>query len=169
MDSGKVNQMLTLGANFGVLIGIILILIELNQNADLMRAQMTQERANHLVEKYDAIIHSDFWPAIAAKRAEANSREDWIAALTPEEYQRVLFTYYRDINDVANQFYQYQQGYLPQEVWDNSSKNQIERLISLAADLGRKRLGSNPAFREELRRIADEEGLPYPDDDGVWK
>ncbi len=58
MDSGKVNQMLTLGANFGVLIGIILILIELNQNADLMRAQMTQERANHLVDKYDANIHS---------------------------------------------------------------------------------------------------------------
>ncbi len=169
MDSGKVNQMLTLGANFGVLIGIILILIELNQNADLMRAQMTQERANHLVDKYDANIHSEFWPAIAAKRAEANSREEWIAALTPEEYQRVLYTYYRDINDVANQFYQYQEGYLPQEIWDAASRDQIVRLIALAADLGRKRMGANPAFREELRRIADEEGLPYPDDDGVWK
>jgi len=43
------------------------------------------------------------------------------------------------------------------------------RLIALAADLGRKRMGANPAFRDELRRIADEEGLPYPDDDGVWK
>jgi len=169
MSSGKVNQWLTLGANFGVLIGIILILIELNQNADLMRAQMTQERANHLVEKYDAIIHSEFWPAIAAKQAEANSREEWIAALTPEEYQRVLHTFYRDINDVANQFYQYQEGYLPQEVWDAASRDQILRLISLGAALGRTRMGSNPAFREELRRIADEEGLPYPDDGGVWK
>ncbi len=80
-----------------------------------------------------------------------------------------MHTFYRDFNHVANQLYQYQEGYLPQEVWYTSSRNQIERLISLGADLGRERMGSNPAFREELRRIADEEGLPYPDDDGVWK
>ena len=103
------------------------------------------------------------------KRAEANSREEWITALTPEEYQRVLHTYYRDINDVANQFYQYQEGYLPQEIWESASRDQIMRLIPLAAALDRKRMGSNAAFREAVRKIAEEEGLPYPDDNGVWR
>jgi hypothetical protein len=42
MASDKVNKWLTFGANIAVLIGIVLILIELGQNADLMRAQLAQ-------------------------------------------------------------------------------------------------------------------------------
>lgn len=38
MDAEKVNRWLTLGANLGVLVGIVLILTELNQNSELMRA-----------------------------------------------------------------------------------------------------------------------------------
>lgn len=39
MDSDKLNRWLTLGANLGVLVGIILLVIELNQSRDMMRAQ----------------------------------------------------------------------------------------------------------------------------------
>ncbi len=68
MDSNKVNRWLTLGANLGVLLGIILILIELNQNADLMKAQMTQARADNVLENIRERQHSDHWPKIAAKQ-----------------------------------------------------------------------------------------------------
>ncbi len=169
MDFGKVNRWLTLAANLGVLGGIILILIELNQNSDLMRAQMTQERANHLVDMFDANIHSDYWPKIAAKREESNSEKEWIASLTGEEYQRVFYVYLREINDVRNQFYQYQQGYLPQVVWDASSRGQIMRLLNLAAALGRpERFEGDADFKAEIKRIAEEENLPFPNDDGTW-
>jgi hypothetical protein len=40
MDSDRINRWLTLGANVGVLVGIILLVLELNQNSVLMRAQI---------------------------------------------------------------------------------------------------------------------------------
>ena len=170
MDSDKINRWLTLGANLGVLGGIALILIELDQNADLMRAQMVQERANHLVEKYDAIIHSEFWPKIAAMQANADNRGNWVSSLSAEDYQRVLHTYYREINDIRNQHYQYHQGYLPQEIWDAASRGQITRMILLAKALNRpESLIGDTEFHAHLRSIAAEENLPIPDADGRWK
>ena len=44
MDSDRVNRWLTLGANIGVLIGIVLLVIEVRQNNENLVAQ---ERANY--------------------------------------------------------------------------------------------------------------------------
>ena len=68
MKWDSVNRWLTLGANIGVLVGIILILTELDQNADLMRAQMSQSRSDSITARYADMMHSDYWPAIEAKR-----------------------------------------------------------------------------------------------------
>ena len=158
-----------LAANIGVLLGLIVLIIEIGQNTEMMRAQMTQERTNHLVQKFDANIHSDYWPTIAAKRDEASSTSDWIESLTGEEYQRVLNAYYRDISDIRNQFYQYQQGYLPQEVWDASTRGQIIRLLNLGSALGRpERFEGNAALKAEIKDIAETEKAPFPNDDGTW-
>ena len=43
VDSDRVNRWLALGANIGVLIGIALLIVELNQNRDMMRAQTRNE------------------------------------------------------------------------------------------------------------------------------
>ncbi len=170
MDSNTVNRWLTLGANLGVLVGIILILIELNQNAELMRAQIAQTRADNLISSMEDRMHSDHWPAISAKLyLDGEMRGDDLASLSPEERERVFYYYYRNINDIRNQFYQYQQGYLPQEVWDASSRGQIIRLLNLGAALGRpERFEGNAEFKAEIRRIAEEEKVPFPNDDGTW-
>ena len=47
MDSDRLNQWLSLGANIAVLIGIGLLVIELNQNHDMMRAQTRSEISQH--------------------------------------------------------------------------------------------------------------------------
>ena len=51
MNSDRINRWLTLFANFGVVIGILLLIFELNQNRDLMKAQIrhqiSQEEANY--------------------------------------------------------------------------------------------------------------------------
>ena len=171
MDTNKVNRWLTLGANLGVLVGIVLILIELNQNADLMKAQMTQERANQLGTLYDTMIHSDYWPDIEAKRYAANSDDEWIDLLTPAEQIRVRYRYFREHDDIRNQYYQYKEGYLPQRIWDTSTRAQIVRMIQLAAALDRDWLGLDVEreFKAEIFRIAAEEGLPVPNADGVWE
>lgn len=43
MDTDRLNRWLTLGANIGVLVGIILLVIELDQNKDMVRAQTRNE------------------------------------------------------------------------------------------------------------------------------
>lgn len=43
MDTDRLNRWLTLGANIGVLLGIILLVVELGQNHEMMRAQIRNE------------------------------------------------------------------------------------------------------------------------------
>ena len=128
LDSTRLNRWLTLGANFGVLVGIILILIELNQNAEMMRLQMTQARADLVVQSYIDRQHSDQWPSIAAKRRATNSVEAWIELLTPEEYERVFYHQLAEYHSIRNQYVQYKAGYLDEEIWQSSTRGQIERL-----------------------------------------
>ncbi len=44
MNSEKVNSWLTLGANLGVLVGIIFLAAEIRQNSDLARLQFAEDR-----------------------------------------------------------------------------------------------------------------------------
>ncbi len=159
MDTDRLNRWLTLGANLGVLTGIIFIFIELNQNADLMRAQMVQSRADNLVSSFETRMHSDYWPEIASKQRTAASYEDWIDSLTPNEYERVRFLYFREINDIRSQYYMYREGLLPQEFWDEATRGQIVRTMRLERAL---QWGCNPdsEFFVVLNRIASEEGVP---------
>jgi hypothetical protein len=48
--SAKITRWLTLGANLGVLIGIALVLVELDQNREMMRAQIRNELALGIVD-----------------------------------------------------------------------------------------------------------------------
>jgi hypothetical protein len=47
LKADAINRWLTLGANLGVLVGIFLLIAELNQNSTLMRAQIFNDRAGH--------------------------------------------------------------------------------------------------------------------------
>lgn len=58
MKAENLNRWLTLGANLGVLVGIILLIAELNQNSTLMRAQIFNERAGHGIAQFMAVAES---------------------------------------------------------------------------------------------------------------
>ena len=58
MEPDKVNRWLTLGANFGVLIGIILLVVELDQNRDMIRAQARNDISRH-VSDHLAVLGSN--------------------------------------------------------------------------------------------------------------
>jgi len=169
MNLSNINTWLTFGSNLAVLVGIVLILLELNQNADLMRAQMSQERANLVVQQYEARIHSDYWPQIAAKRAEYGTGREFVSSLDPIEYQRLRNSYLAEINNVRNQYFLYSEGYLSEDVWRAQSVGQASRMIALAYAFGvPEPFEGNPGFREELQRIAEEYELPFPDENGYW-
>ena len=58
MKADSVNRWLTLGANLGVLIGIILLLVELDQNATMMEAQIWNERTSQGIGLFMSIAES---------------------------------------------------------------------------------------------------------------
>ena len=55
----NLNSWLSLGANVGVVIGLILLVVEINQNTQLTRAQMNQDRATTAMSEQQATYTSE--------------------------------------------------------------------------------------------------------------
>ena len=94
MNADRVNRWLTLGANIGVLIGIILLLVELDQNRVLARAQIHQDRSDAWVASRFARADSEFVAPIMEKIYAAGYPEnmkamDVVDKLTPEVLERI--------------------------------------------------------------------------------
>ena len=69
MDSDRLNRWLALGANIGVLVGLLLVLLQMNQNEELLRVQIT----NEFFESYiaaDTTFAGENLPAIWQKSVE---------------------------------------------------------------------------------------------------
>ena len=49
MDADNLNKWLTLVANIGVVIGLVLLIYEIRQNSELVRAQIHQARSDSKV------------------------------------------------------------------------------------------------------------------------
>jgi hypothetical protein len=160
MDGGKLNKWLTLGANLAVLIGIVLILLELNQNADLMRAQMTQARGDNVVQTYRDLMASDGWLEIRAKQRAAKSTKEWIESLSPTEYERAWYRELIDFHDLRTQFFQYKSGYLDPRIWETSGRSQARRHMERRPYFRFEVSDPNDEFYEYLNNVARESGLP---------
>ena len=168
MESSRTNQWLTLAANVGVLIGLIVLIFELGQNTDMMRAQIVQSRAENSSAVLTASIHSEFWPQLAAKRTAADSDEAWISSLTPVEYERVRLEYVREVNNLQHLFYQYQEGYMPQSMWDGPVRRQYLRWLRLAIEFGQNCQRDEPFF-VFVRELAQQENTATCGSNGKWQ
>ena len=179
VSSKNFSNWITLSANLAVLVGIVLVLLELNQNSDLMRAQITQVRADNLIASMESRMHSEHWPRISAKLREAATESqthrgdviyttELLKILDPVERERVFYFYLREINDLRAQYIQMQQGYLPEVVWNTSSRGQVIRTMTLAAAFNRP-CNRDEEFRNELNRIAAEEGIPQCSGESAWR
>ncbi len=103
MESDRLNRWLTLGANVGVLIGIVLLIIELDQNRDMMRAQIRNELARGVQDLLGiALANQDL--------ADLLIRADTGESLSPAEslrvgvWEQLIFRYWENVH------YQYRQG-----------------------------------------------------------
>ena len=168
MNADQINRWLTLAANIGVLVGIVVLIVEIGQNTDLMRAQMVQARADMLAAQYDAQINADFWPEIMAKWRAASSDDEWIESLSPVDYERVFMAYLKDTNYLQHLFYQYQEGYMPPEIWNGTVRRQFVRYFEFAKLFSRT-CAREEAFNLMLRELADEEDIAVCAEDGHWE
>jgi hypothetical protein len=103
VDSEKVNRWLTLGANLGVLVGIVLILIELNQNASMIRGQTRNDVSVELIDLMSQVATN---PQLAGLVNKVNQGD----VLTPEELIQFQHREIAMIRYFENVYYQYRQG-----------------------------------------------------------
>ena len=103
MVSDSVNRWLTLGGNAAVLIGLLLLVYELNQTRELTRAQMRSEISNGI---FDLLTLTANNQQLADLMVRADSGEPLTDA---EQFQytsrtRAMFRYFE------NAHYQYREG-----------------------------------------------------------
>ncbi len=105
VNADKVNKWLTLSANIGVVIGLVLLIVEIGQNTEMMRAQINQSRTDTALSQSHAIFNSDYIPALLAKR---DSGEPFSA----EEMIRYAVYFRANSRNQDNNLWQYNHGYL---------------------------------------------------------
>jgi len=109
MNAEKVNRWLTLGANIGVVIGLLLLIVEIGQNTEMMRAQINQSRTDTALSAQQAAYNSDYIPTLVAKHDSGEPFSD-------EEMVRYS-SYFRAGNrNQDNNLWQYNQGFLGENI-----------------------------------------------------
>ena len=154
MNAEHVNRWLTLSANIGVVIGLILLLIELDQNSDLVRAQIHQARSDNWVSNRIEQADSEFLLPAYQKFVSAGGPTDPSAmeTLDPIESARIYRYFEARLGDYDNLYYQYQQGYLDEEFYRTRIEASMKRLAPMWMNmdfLNRIR----PSFVAEIERL----------------
>jgi hypothetical protein len=109
LDTDRLNRWLTLGANIGVLIGIAFLAIEIRQNAEMIRAQITQSRAETAIAISGMTVNSEYMPGIRIKVRDG-------IKLTEEEKLRYRTFIRAILRNQDNYLQQYNQGLIPDHI-----------------------------------------------------
>jgi hypothetical protein len=154
MNADRVNRWLTLGANIGVVIGLMLLIFELNQNSDLVRAQIHQARSDNWVSNRIDFADSEFLLPAYDKFIRAGGPLDPTAidGLDPTESARVTRYATALMGDYDNLFYQYQQGYLDESYYRSRVESGIRRWAPLWKKIYLLDL-MTPGFLAEVERL----------------
>ena len=165
MDSDKLNRWLTLVANVGVLVGLFLLIIEIDQNSDLVRAQIHQARSDQHIAYRMEVADSDHMLSARLKLEEAGGFNDLnsIDQLSPLQARRIQEFLTARHQDYDNLYYQYQQGYLDEEFYVFRVVSSIRHFAPWWKKLDIfESSGRRPSFQNEIDRI-----LADPNIDGL--
>ena len=156
MNAKQLNSWLTLGANFGVLVGLALLVLEINQNNGLVRAQIEQSRSQALVDwrrqvAMDAGV-ADLLTRLRDLYLSGDVQSQFADQFTPVERTRVMGILTADFYDMENLFAQYQRRLVSDDYWHQ----RIVPTIRERAELWKAFVpldASRQAFRDEIARI----------------
>jgi len=101
LNTNRLNRWLTLLANLGVLAGIILLLVELNQNQEIARAQIRNEVYQGLTDSL-AILDRDTAEVIG--KANAGVELDPVEVILVGRWSETILRYWENAD------YQYEMG-----------------------------------------------------------
>lgn len=120
MDFDKTNKWLTLIANFGVVAGLCLLVLELNQASKLAETEAYVSRTQAIGDHFTQLALSTDLAEILTR-----VRSHGLDSLTEAEQLRVFGWELARMYRVQGQYYQYQQGFLGRET--------IEKAMALGA------------------------------------
>lgn len=170
MNTDRVNDWLSLLTNVGVLIGIVLLILELNQNTELARAEMHAVRAEAKAERQMNLANSGEISRIAQTAFAAGFPEnpEGLAALTDEDRFRFAGFLEGFKEAVGNWHYLCQQNMLDDELCRSSYRNEVRSLVPMLHGMHVSLTNMRESFVADVRNIAKAEGLPVPNEDGSW-
>jgi hypothetical protein len=118
MKTKNLNQWLTLAANVGVLVGLILLIAELNQNSTLMRAQIFNDRADQGIAQFMAMAESSELSEIDGLLRSSGFPDNAAAfsELSPTQKNQYYWITRADRYRVENLLYQQLLGLLENDV-----------------------------------------------------
>ena len=152
MEPDKVNRWLTLGANIGVLIGIILLVVELSQNRDMIRAQTRNEISQQLSNRLLSVATN---PQLASVMRRAKDGEE----LTDDEFTQIYVYHVANLRDWENIHYQYRHGTFDQQEFDAEKtawRSVIEDNKMFQGVFCNTKLNYSPDFVAELESVLHE-------------
>ena len=153
MDSDKVNRWLTLGGSIGVLAGIMLLVVELDQNREMIRAQ-TRNDISRDISDHLSLLGSDEKLTSLMVRAEAGEELSSIE----ERQQFLLFTSNKRMWENVN--YQYRHGTFSAEEYQ-AEKETWRFLINKDKSFSRNwchmRKHYSPQFAAEIEGLMNED------------
>jgi hypothetical protein len=161
MQSNKLDRWLTLGTNISVLIGIILLIVEINQNNELVRIQIEQTRSDTYVAWQREVASGDHVAPLFAKLEVQDgglfSKLDF-TQLDPVEMERIRAIAAARFYDYENLYAQYERGFVSEEYWKQRIAPTVRIWAPVWAKLFRTdELAMRQAFKDEIIRINAEQ------------
>lgn len=160
MQSNKLDRWLTLGTNLSVLIGIILLIVEINQNNELVRIQIEQERSDTYVAWQREVASGDHVAPLFAKLnmqdGDLFNKFD-VTQLDPVEMERIRAIAAARFYDYETLYSQYERGFVSEEYWNQRIVPTIRNWAPVWAKLFRTdELAMRQEFKDEIVRISAE-------------
>ena len=173
MDTDKLNRLLTLTANLGILIGLVLLIVEIRQNTDLVRAQIAMDRTSTRTQILSDWANGGEIAPIEAKLIEQVDgfpmALGWSDLLTTEEKRRYRYRMALRANELNNDLFQCAEGLVNPEICQREVR--IRMRVNLhrfyEVGIGFTRWESN--YIDAMQELALVEGLPAINDDGTWQ
>lgn len=153
MKSKTLNSWLTLCANFGVLIGLILLLVELDQNATVMKAQISNERSSQGIELFMSVAESPELSEIDAILLSNGFPENDNAISQLSEIQKNQYIWFLKARQahVENVLYQQALGVVHDPVSISEAWELVRKLEVFGLTQGRERIRNLIAQAEAFR------------------
>lgn len=170
MNTDKLNDWLSLLTNVGVLIGIVLLIVELNQNSELARAEMHAMRADAKSERQMNLANSGEISRIAHSAFASGfpANQDGLAVLSDEDRFRFAGFLQGLKEAVGNWHYLCQQNMLDEELCRSGYRAEVVSLLPILHGMNVDFSNMRESFVADVRKIAIEEELQVPNEDGSW-